>query len=523
MAFRDITSKIEYPAGTSARFRRLDAYDRLLDGTLYDHLKHPFSHEFDGQNHVRLENRRPSVVYNLARMIADQTSALAFGDGHAPHVRCWDEAGDENPFAKTEEAIESLIDACDIFGTMTEAVFRGSVGSCAIKVRALPSGLPRVSVVRGKYARPVYDVADPTALLGLIQVYPTLGADLAQYGYDNIDDEKTYWIRIELGKKEERWFLPLADDDYQKLGQKDAIGKTIEWAIDRDRTYTHGFSVVPAVWIRNISGEGIDGQATFGQIVDMCVEIDYTLSQIGRGIKYTMDPLLVVRKGELASSLPVGGGMTSEGNFVKDPSNVMVLPAGAMAELLEINGKGFETSREYVRLLREYALEIVGGMKSDAETTKAAQSGRALELLHQALVWLVGRLRGSYGDLGFVPLLKILLGGLRDGVIRLPGIVASTIDLDAPIRLVWPSWWQPRGADLLAEAQAFESLIGGGKSGVPVLPRNTVTRAAAMSLNLTDPNRVVGEMDTQRADDDHAEQAAPKDDAPLDDESTDDK
>lgn len=497
MAFWDIAKKIPYPAGTSARFKRLDAYDRLLDGTFYSHLTHAFSHEFDGVNHVRLENRRPAVIYNLARMIADQTSALAFGDGHAPHVRCWDETGDENPFKKTEEAIEAIIDACDIFGIMSEAVFRGSIGSCAIKVRALPNGLPRLTVVRGKYARPLYDVSDPTTLRGLPEVYPTSGEDLLRYGYEHIDEDATYWMRIELGKTHERWFLPLLDSDYQQLGQKDRLGKTITWELDHERTYPHGFDVVPAVWIRNISPDGIDGQATFAQIVDMCVEIDYTLSQIGRGIKYTMDPLLVVRKGELASSLPLGGGMTTDGNFVKDPSNVMVLPAGAAAELLEINGKGFETSREYVRLLREYALEIVGGMKSDSENAKAAQSGRALELLHQALVWLVGRLRGSYGDLGFVPLLRILLRGVHSGTLEIPGVDGKAIDLTAPIRLVWPSWWQPRGADLLAEAQAFETLVGGGQNGIPVLPKATVTRAAAMAMSLTDPNRIVGEMELE--------------------------
>ncbi len=494
MAFRDIAEAIPYPDGTSARFRRLDARDRLLDGTFYDHLSHPFSREFDGSNHVRLEKRRPSVVYNLARVIVDQTSALTFGESHAPHIRCSDEDGDENPYKDTESALDAFVASAGLHALMAEAVFRGSVGSCFVRVRALDDGRPSFSVIRGKYARPIFDLNDPGKLRAVVQMYPASGEDLAQYGYERIDEEKTYWMRIELGPKEERWYLPLPDEQYQRLGNKNAAKAS--WSLDRDRSYSHGFGVVPGAWVANLARDGVDGDATFGQILDICVELDYTLSQIGRGMKYAMDPLLVVQRGELASSLPVGGGINSEGNFVKDPSNALVLPPGAAAQLLEMTGSGFAASKEYVRLLREYALEVVGGMKSDSETTKGAQSGRAMELLHQALLWLVGRLRSCYGDGAFVSLLKILLLGVQRGILSIPGRDELTIDPEAPIRLVWPSWWTPRGADLLAEAQALSSLTG----GVALLPRDTGTRAAAMALGVSDPNRVVGEMTEQQDD-----------------------
>jgi hypothetical protein len=53
-----------------------------------------------------------------------------------------------------------------------------------------------------------------------------------------------------------------------------------------------------------------------------------------------------------------------------------------------------------VRVLREAALEAMHGNRTMADKLSASQSGRAMELMYQALVWLAGHLRHSYGGNG---------------------------------------------------------------------------------------------------------------------------
>ena len=48
------------------------------------------------------------------------------------------------------------------------------------------------------------------------------------------------------------------------------------------------------------------------------------------------------------------------------------------------------------------------GNRANADKLSAAQSGRALELMHQALIWLADHLRQSYGEDGLLPLIRFV-------------------------------------------------------------------------------------------------------------------
>ena len=85
------------------------------------------------------------------------------------------------------------------------------------------------------------------------------------------------------------------------------------------------------------------------------------------------------------------------------------------ARLLEIGGTASAAVIEYVRTLRELALESVHGNRANADRLTAAQSGRALELMNQGLIWLADNLRiklrgrrsavtRTYGPAGFAGL-----------------------------------------------------------------------------------------------------------------------
>ena len=151
-------------------------------------------------------------------------------------------------------------------------------------------------------------------------------------------------------------------------------------------------------------------------------------------------------------------------------------------------------------MMREWALEVVGGMKASAEHTKGVPSGRALEMLHQALILLVKRQRLAYGNRGLVPLLKLLLRGIANGAIVVDGVDQS-VNANVPLRLKWPSWMLPTGTDLLAHAQGLQQLAGVGPDGQtrPLLPETALMRSAAAAIGLKDSQQAISELDKQKS------------------------
>src|SRR6185437_16295974 len=68
------------------------------------------------------------------------------------------------------------------------------------------------------------------------------------------------------------------------------------------------------------------------------------------------------------------------------------------ARLLEIGGTAAAAVIDYIRTLREFALESIHGNRSNPDRLTTAQSGRALELMNQGLLWLADNLRITYGE-----------------------------------------------------------------------------------------------------------------------------
>ena len=171
------------------------------------------------------------------------------------------------------------------------------------------------------------------------------------------------------------------------------------------------------------------------------------------------------------------------------------------AKWLEISAAGLEKYGELIKMFREFGLEIAGGMKADAATTKGVESGRALEILYQSLLLVVKRWRIALGNRVFLPLIALLLTGIDASLLDIDGIEAK-IPADTTMRLVWPNWMTPSGADLNQTASAWQTLAGGSqRDPVPLLPRATVTRLAAGNLGFTDPSTIADELATQIEDD----------------------
>lgn len=491
MAFSDVVKGMKFPRGASERYKTLDAYDRqLLGSAFYADLKWAFEKEKDASgDHIPIRERRPSVVFALPYEIVTQTQAELFGDEQFPFVRAMVA---HEPAEDATKAIGTLVEAY-LQSIVYDAYFEAASGSAAVVIRVDPlTRRPYYDLVPGKFCEPVYASDFSIDLDALVVTYPIDKAEARALGVD-VDKKpaEQYWYRYLVGGYETIDYWPLPDLEYEGLGEKRADGSVISFEVMR--TEIHGFNGrVPAAFVRNLSRSRrrgvVDGVATWAPVTDICIELDYTLSQAGRGLRYAADPMLFIRQGELAAmnTTPMGydaaslGGMaqnvTSDGARVSGVTQVYLGGPGSDAKLLEISANGIKEEREFAKDLRELALEIVGGQKSNAAHEKGVQSGAALQRLNRPLERLVRRQRAPFGDGLLLKLVDLTAYGARIGALQLDDdINVGAISDGVKCKLEWPSSETLTGQDLLYEVQALQLAAG----ATPVVPFTLMRPEAA--------------------------------------------
>lgn len=195
------------------------------------------------------------------------------------------------------------------------------------------------------------------------------------------------------------------------------------------------------------TGDTNDGACTFRAAIETSIEIDYQLSQAGRGLKYSSDPTLLIKE-----------PATTDTEIVKSAGNALVVSEKGDAKLLEIGGTASAAVIEYVRTLRELALESVHGNRANADRLSAAQSGRALELMNQGLIWLADNLRVSYGEGALLALARMVLSASQIYPLRVMGREVGPLDVNARLSLKWPRWYPPTADDRHKDALTLSTL-----------------------------------------------------------------
>ena len=453
--FRTIVSKIARDKDYPSRTFTLDVLGRIRDGAFYDHLPYGFHVERnDAGEYIPLRDRRPSVKHNICRIAVDDSVSLLFSEGHFPTPLTSDPKASAN--------ILQLAKDCRLNETMLDAATIGSVGSVAILMRVLPQDDGKFRAFfethETGFLTPVFKDNAPDTLAKMVEKYKVSGEELEARGYpvSKSDRGDTFWFSREWDDSAETWFTPWKIGDDEKPG--------FEPVVDQERTIKHDLGFVPWVWVRNLPGKlrlldgresgsvapsysDIDGACTFVAAVDTMIEIDYQLSQGGRGLKYAMDPLLMVREPPSANR-----------EFVKSPANALVVDKDGDAKLLEISGASFGVVLEWVRALRELALETIHGNRADASKLSTAQSGRAMELMNQALIWLADKLRVNYGEFAYRRLLEMAVAAHAKFPLLVNGEELPAIDPATQIALNWPTWFEPTNRDLQEQAQTIKTL-----------------------------------------------------------------
>jgi hypothetical protein len=172
---------------------------------------------------------------------------------------------------------------------------------------------------------------------------------------------------------------------------------------------------------------------------------------------------------------------TTDSEIVKGAGNALVVSEKGDAKLLEIGGTASAAVIEYVRTLREFALESVHGNRASADRLTAAQSGRALELMNQGLIWLADNLRVSYGEGALLELARMILRASQVYRLRVFGAEIAPLDPAARLALKWPRWYPPSADDRQKDAQTLATLASSGQ-----ISRETAVKSIADTYDIED-------------------------------------
>src|ERR1035437_939428 len=482
--FRTIAGKIKKDDDYPDRQYTVDVYTRVLEGAFYDHLQFGFHREKTERNgeYIPLRDRRPSVRYNVCRLVVDDSVSLLFSEGHFPTGDCDDET--------LKESLVSLIKDTGLNEVMLSAATIGSVGSVAIWMRVLKQddGSHRVfySAHRTRFLTPTFDPAAPDKLVRLREQYKVRGGLLRSQGYAIKDDDLNaeFWFARDWDADAEIWYLPWkVKGTPETATMAAASGDVLPWTVDPTKGVKHRLGFVPWVWVRNLPGDlklldpeggsldfsDIDGVSTFSGALDDMVEIDYLLSQAGRGLKYNMDPILLLKE-------PVKGD-----GAIEKGGSVIVADEHGDGKMIEINGSAFSVVLEFIKAVREFALEQMHGNRADPTKLSAAQSGRAMELMNQCLVWLADRLRVSYGEGALLSLLNMAVKAHELFPLTVAGEKLPKLNADEKISLIWPNWYPPTAQDRQSIATTLKLHKDAGH-----ISRETAVKTIAQDYDIED-------------------------------------
>jgi len=456
--FKTIQSKLPKDKDFPERTFRLQVLQRVLNGALYDELPNAFHEEKNGSGeYIPLRDRRPCVRSNLCRTVVDDSVSLLFSEGHFPAIELKDE--------DRKAAIKKLAKEIGLNAVMIDAATRGSVGSVAILFKVLGERV-FLETMSTEFLAPTWNPKAPDTLLSVAEKYKTSGRALADNGYTIAPDDlkATYWFQRTWDDTAETWFVPW----------KVADEKNAKPQIDDAKTVKHELGFVPVVWIKNLpGGDAVDGLPTFpDEAIDTQIEIDYQLSQAGRGLKYTSDPTLLIKE----------PGFGEGGATIKGAANAIKVSAEGDAKLLEINGTGCAAVLDYVKHLREIALEVMHGNQTSPEKMIAVQSGRAMEIAQQSLVNLADRLRISYGEGAIAEIVSMIVRASQKIALQFKnGAPVGQFDPNDETTLRWPDWFEPTLNDLRARANTLKTLCDAG-----LLSRKTAIQILAAEYDIED-------------------------------------
>lgn len=461
-----------------------------------------------GWQQVPISARRPSVRYDVARIIVERFTALLFGTDRFPGVSIVDDPA-------AEEFVKWLIDESRIQQRFIQARSLGGAVGTVCASFAYVNGAPRVQVHNAKHCR-VLEWADrgdfrARSMLKAYkypkQVYDPKARKLVIVDY--------FYARYWDEQREIEW-EPIPMD----------LAKTAEWVTRvPSRVTEHGFGFCPAYWIQNRPcDEDEDGYSDFHGLFENFDEINRLLSSAARAVKANADPTLVVKTSPAHNEGHVKKGQGAA-IFAEAGADYLTIPADAVDALMKtldqiING----------------TLDVASVVLVDPDKVKGGQlSSLTLKMLFAPMLAQADVYREQYGEMGLKRILRDMLRAARllgtrpsetimgdDGGVLAVRRVAITppdkVEVDADgkvtrtkrepgtsemLALNWNPYFSPTWSDIQAATTAAQTANG----GKPLISQRTSIASVQSLYGVTDVER---ELDAIHEDAEHAVQLAQK-------------
>jgi hypothetical protein len=458
----------------SPRFQRLRELERMYWGEQYEHRGlQPSWDKLTPGRYVPLRAQKPSAQYDLPRLIVDRPTALLFGEGRFPEIEFSprEDGADVSDTTKwlSEVATEGELQHC-----LLVAARQGARLGTAVITWCVCEGEFEFEPHLAIFCKPTFHEKKRKKLIGLEKRYK-FKREVEDIGPDGRTRyvEKDFWHR-------ETW------DEKEHVVYKDALapadGSEPIWEVAD--TAAHLWPGCPAVWIKNLDDADAsdeDGISLLEGLADLTEDIDRTLSQKSRAVRYNQDPERVYfgLTEDQAKRIRIGGGATT------------TLPAkpGADLALIELRGEGQRVAEEHVVSQRGRTLETARVVAPDSERLlAAARSGAALRILFAPMLELVGEMRTSYGR-GLRELLKQIFEGARSGMLQAAGKLETPPPATLPdgkIKLAWGRFFEPTPEDLQTVSTAMQTL-----STSELLDHETILHIFASYLGIKDVTHVM--------------------------------
>jgi hypothetical protein len=268
-----------------------------------------------------------------------------------------------------------------------------------------------------------------------------------------IEPSDTYWTVFDITSTETTYYSPILQDDWNPVSPTKSLQPLY--------ILENPGGIFPVVWITNMGSiNGSEGECSWENSAEIYVEIAYTLSQIGRAVRYNAAPQLVV-KGSLE-------GEDDEESLVRSPVTTIYVAAGKKSEegtseeggdakLLEMTGQGISIGLEYIDKLRKWALEAISAGRKDLEQMHGPMSGRAMEMIDQEALDVIYEMRTAYGDNGLLSLIQVLLR-----LYRFHGLVTFADKELEQLTLDWPKPYLATAGEAAQLGQAITSFLETG-------------------------------------------------------------
>jgi len=344
----------------------LEIYDAYLENRQYNHLT-PWeeARERTNEEFVRIRKRKPRIILPFAKLLSTRTSAKLFGNKVAPKIQVEDDPNSEkyyNMIVETANLRAKMLSACRVMA---------SLGSVFVRFY-FADGNIIVKHYNPKFVFPEFSDSGELKNVMIRYLY------FDKNDRDENGDPKKKWYRVDL--------TPMSDILYDNPEFEEGEDPTFNIV---DEAY-HEFGFVQGTWFKTVEQQNsIDGYSLIEDVLDFIDELCYNISQTSNVTEFNQDPLLILNKmtedeiSQLIRSSERTYNLGSQGE-----ARLLEASMNAPTFALELRQRMTQNIGTFTRLMLHDPEKMVG----------AAQSAKAMEILHEPMTELIDELRQNINN-----------------------------------------------------------------------------------------------------------------------------